>query len=201
MRACEGCRRRKIKCDAATTNAWPCAACVRLKLQCVPPTVNYSRAHSAGSHVSGLERVLDFDNSSGGSGDEDYPPPPMMSNVYQLGSRAELAAASQAAYTTGIGAFHASPYVEKMEGHGHMPYDSVSSLSMSVSDAPYHTQSSFHLPRSNSMPVAIQPAESTDTWRHEDISAENLSEALGELKIDETGIGKSYKTWNFGIIH
>lgn len=37
MRACEGCRRRKIKCDSATTNTWPCAACVRLKLQCVPP--------------------------------------------------------------------------------------------------------------------------------------------------------------------
>lgn len=41
MRACEGCRRRKIKCDAATTNTWPCSACVRLKLHCIPPTVNY----------------------------------------------------------------------------------------------------------------------------------------------------------------
>lgn len=37
MRACEGCRRRKIKCDAATTNTWPCSACVRLKLHCVKP--------------------------------------------------------------------------------------------------------------------------------------------------------------------
>lgn len=37
MRACEGCRRRKIKCDAATTNTWPCAACQRLKLHCVRP--------------------------------------------------------------------------------------------------------------------------------------------------------------------
>lgn len=37
MRACEGCRRRKIKCDAATTNTWPCSACIRLKLHCVKP--------------------------------------------------------------------------------------------------------------------------------------------------------------------
>ncbi|SPO02284.1 related to Cutinase transcription factor 1 alpha [Cephalotrichum gorgonifer] len=37
MRACEGCRRRKIKCDAATTNTWPCSACQRLKLNCVRP--------------------------------------------------------------------------------------------------------------------------------------------------------------------
>jgi len=37
MRACEGCRRRKIKCDAATTNTWPCSACIKLKLHCVRP--------------------------------------------------------------------------------------------------------------------------------------------------------------------
>ncbi|KAL2271243.1 hypothetical protein VTJ83DRAFT_614 [Remersonia thermophila] len=37
MRACEGCRKRKIKCDAATTNTWPCSACIRLKLPCVRP--------------------------------------------------------------------------------------------------------------------------------------------------------------------
>ncbi|KAI5296604.1 hypothetical protein KEM52_005901 [Ascosphaera acerosa] len=37
MRACAGCRKRKIKCDAATTNSWPCSACARLKLQCIPP--------------------------------------------------------------------------------------------------------------------------------------------------------------------
>ncbi len=41
MRACEGCRRRKIKCDAATTNTWPCSACIRLKLHCVRPNAQY----------------------------------------------------------------------------------------------------------------------------------------------------------------
>src|SRR5882672_4521759 len=39
MRACNGCRKRKIKCDAATTNTWPCSACLRLKLVCVPPAI------------------------------------------------------------------------------------------------------------------------------------------------------------------
>jgi hypothetical protein len=43
MRACEGCRRRKIRCDSATTNTWPCAACTRLKLHCVPPSVSYEK--------------------------------------------------------------------------------------------------------------------------------------------------------------
>ncbi|EMC94999.1 hypothetical protein BAUCODRAFT_521363 [Baudoinia panamericana UAMH 10762] len=39
MRACDGCRKRKIRCDGALQNGpWPCGACVRLKLKCVPPT-------------------------------------------------------------------------------------------------------------------------------------------------------------------
>lgn len=51
MRACEGCRRRKIKCDAATTNTWPCSACTRLKLHCVPPTFQYDRDHATSTQV------------------------------------------------------------------------------------------------------------------------------------------------------
>ena len=46
MRACEGCRRRKIKCDAATTNTWPCSACIRLKLHCVRPNGQYDGSPS-----------------------------------------------------------------------------------------------------------------------------------------------------------
>ncbi|KAI9728010.1 MAG: hypothetical protein M1828_005415 [Chrysothrix sp. TS-e1954] len=38
MRACAACRRRKIKCDAATTNIWPCGPCCKQQLDCVPPT-------------------------------------------------------------------------------------------------------------------------------------------------------------------
>lgn len=61
MRACEGCRRRKIKCDAATTNSWPCAACTRLKLNCVPPTVSYEKDPSQpGVHTFELERPNEY---------------------------------------------------------------------------------------------------------------------------------------------
>ena len=44
MRACEGCRRRKIKCDATTTNQWPCASCVRQK--CNQSEVDYCNVFS-----------------------------------------------------------------------------------------------------------------------------------------------------------
>ena len=42
MRACDGCRKRKIRCDGAIQNGpWPCGACQRLKLKCVPPTLDH----------------------------------------------------------------------------------------------------------------------------------------------------------------
>src|SRR5690349_3814301 len=65
MRACEGCRRRKIKCDAATTNTWPCSACIRLKLHCIPPTANYDGGQSHGFEPEKGEY-------ESGSGDEEY---------------------------------------------------------------------------------------------------------------------------------
>lgn len=41
MRACDGCRKRKIRCDGALQNGpWPCGACVRLKLKCIPPSLD-----------------------------------------------------------------------------------------------------------------------------------------------------------------
>ena len=54
MRACEGCRRRKTKCDAATTNTWPCAACVRLKMICIPPTSDIEQDHGLDSESASL---------------------------------------------------------------------------------------------------------------------------------------------------
>jgi hypothetical protein len=38
--ACDECRKRKVKCDAATTNNWPCSACTRVDFHCVPSSIN-----------------------------------------------------------------------------------------------------------------------------------------------------------------
>ena len=188
MRACEGCRRRKIKCDAATTNAWPCAACVRLKLHCVPPTVNYNRTHSTSTHVSGLERVLDFDNSSGGSGDEDFSQPPAQQNVYHHTSGPEILSTSQASYNSGFESYHPPSYTEKSESRQVMGYDPVSSMHMPSAPIPFQRQSSFHMPNVHT----VHMADGTDAWASEQPSAAILSDVLGELKIDETGVGKPH---------
>ncbi|KAM5467181.1 hypothetical protein MferCBS49748_004112 [Microsporum ferrugineum] len=58
MRACNGCRKRKIKCDSATTNIWPCSACTRLKLVCIPPSVEQD------GEPTGHEQILSFSQPS-----------------------------------------------------------------------------------------------------------------------------------------
>ena len=184
MRACEGCRRRKIKCDAATTNSWPCAACVRLKLTCVPPTVNYNRAQMGMPQGSGFERVLDFADSSGDSGDESYMPQPLMRNVYQS---PEMMPA-QPSYTSGMMPFTSSPYQEQPEPH-HMRYDSVTSAPISVPEGSYHSQGSFH--HTTASGDSVHGLGTSGSWPRDEVSASSLHDAMGELKIDANGMGKN----------
>lgn len=180
MRACEGCRRRKIKCDAATTNAWPCAACVRLKLHCVPPTVNYDRTHSAPAHVSGHESVLDFDNSSH-SGDEEYRHPTSASTLrgFQLNNPSGVIN-SQGAFDDGLNTFHTPPYSERALSHTDFSYGLIPAVQETFPGThPYST--------SNGLPLA--PVDGVASWSNEQYSVADLSSVLGELKIEEDGVG------------
>ena len=172
MRACEGCRKRKIKCDAATTNSWPCAACVRLKLQCIPPTANYNRPAIGSSQGSGLERILDFADDSGDSGDESYMAQPMMQSDYS-------SLTSQGGFAT------------SMIGHGQPTYSQhVPQMPMSASEATFPSQATF--PPHSRLPNGPAPPtlERSNSWPNDDMSPTDLSEVLGELKIDEKGMGK-----------
>lgn len=180
MRACEGCRRRKIKCDAATTNAWPCAACVRLKLHCVPPTVNYDRSHSTPSHVSGLEGVLDFDTSSH-SGDEDYRHQPATSapQGFNLNNPSGVVHPPNS-FSDGLHVFQTPPYSERAWSQESYSYGQVPGLGESV-------QEPYQFGPSNV--VSLAPVEGVPSWSTEQYSVADLSSVLGELKIDEDGVG------------
>ena len=211
MRACEGCRRRKIKCDAATTNSWPCAACVRLKLTCVPPTVNYNRSQMGIPQTTGLERVLDFATDSGdSSGDESFPPPSMARNIY---NSPELMAA-QPAYPMAMMQFHGSPHGSVHGGsvhgsvHGSPYMEKADPLPLhfeSVTSAPVVTTQSFnpqsayapHIPTSHSIHIVDS---TSDGWTHEHTTGSHLTDVLGELKIDTNALGmpnSSLLSWRF----
>ncbi len=179
MRACEGCRRRKIKCDAATTNAWPCAACVRLKLHCVPPTVNYDRTHAGSGHISGHERVLDFDSS--GSGEDEHGQHMNAPQVFELSNPQGPMHVPQTPYNDALGVFHTPPYSDRaLSQHEFNSYEEV---------LPMPTSFSNHTPYQTSAAPSMPPASGVAIWPDEQQPILELSDVLGELKIDENGIG------------
>ena len=182
MRACEGCRRRKIKCDAATSNQWPCAACVRLKLHCVPPTANYDRVPNGG-HLSGLERVLDFDASSG-SGEDDYHAQTSVPQYYDSMSNPQDMDPPHGPYNDGMGAFHTPPYTERAPSLNGAFYDDVPRMQLPVEQS-YQEPGSY----AQMNGAQITAGQNGTVWNNEQPSAAELSDVLGELKINENGEG------------
>ena len=173
MRACEGCRRRKIKCDAATTNSWPCAACKRLKLTCVPP-------------VGGI----DGDMAGFDTADTQFIP--------QTGPESSLQQ-----YPA-----HQMLYTPEYNSHGEMnqPYSHYDAVAFNLQVQPnYHygglnhealslhnnPQQSFEPQRYSSFDSAsgnMPPQSIGSPQSAESVTAEELAENLGDLRIADSGI-------------
>lgn len=190
MRACEGCRRRKIKCDAVTTNQWPCASCVRLKAHCSPPTINNDRTHGGGGQLLGLERVLDFDQSDG-SGEDDYKYETGTSQLFEL-PNASLH--TQGPYSAGLGAFSTPPFSEKAYSQHELGYDEVQPMPLPVSDALYNAQDLYHPPNSASLPT-----NNGVIWNNEPINATDLSNSMGGLGTDLSNLMGGLGIANDGV--
>ena len=179
MRACEGCRRRKIKCDSATTNSWPCAACTRLKLNCVPPTVSYEKESSTpGVHTFEVRGTNnDYPTVPVGTiGDYQRPPPmqPQQQAPYAT-IPSTIPASMQTAYPDHMPVYQVAPYMEPDPGPAPMHYGSMPTGPLQAPDM--HPQNLY------GSPVAARP--STDgSFSSGPTLADSLSEAMGELRID-----------------
>ncbi|KAJ4404378.1 hypothetical protein N0V91_005899 [Didymella pomorum] len=175
MRACEGCRRRKIKCDAATTNAWPCAACIRLKLNCVPPTVSYDKDFNGNSQTFELEPRPEEYATPGAPSQHDYQRHSSMPHIMPHQLPPNLP-------TPVSGMYQSSPYADPQAQEAmHYPAMSQSQQNMS-----YPPQQAYPQPSAPAPPLVMTPPETEPHWRSESVSS--LSDALGELKIDHTAI-------------
>lgn len=176
MRACEGCRRRKIKCDAATTNAWPCAACIRLKLNCVPPTVSYDKDFN-GSQTFELEpKPLDYASSDEPSHQEYSSHAPMAHGMHQ-----QMAPSIPTPVSS---IYQNSPYPDQ---HSHEPAHYQPMPQGVPHTMSYSAPQSY--PQASAPPaMTMTPPESETAWRSDSVS--NITDALGELKIDHTAVGK-----------
>jgi hypothetical protein len=195
MRACEGCRRRKIKCDAATTNTWPCSACIRLKLHCVPPTVNYDRDFSSNTQAFEPERG---EYESGGSGDDDYHQ--QVSIQQQLvGSQKNVPPiyTQHGPYSDGVGIYQSVGYGEPSSSHSQqqMHYGSMQTP-VSVIDQHQHYPPHSVFPTPPLPPNSHSHAESPETYEQDQYGQQNLADLLGELRMNEAGTGSVLKDWS-----
>lgn len=172
MRACEGCRRRKIKCDAATTNSWPCSACVRLKLHCVRP----NGFDSAGDPTTYEAFITpdQFQQMSMQMPPHDHPKGPGM---YP----------HMANYTENPGGFYSIPYDASQAQHD-INYTTVPAPAL-MDPSSYQQQNGFPTPPTNqsSLPAASPGAHSTESYQQQD-----LADLLGTLKLNELGTGENH---------
>ncbi|PYH28290.1 Zn(II)2Cys6 transcription factor [Aspergillus neoniger CBS 115656] len=174
MRACNGCRKRKIKCDAATTNTWPCSACTRLKLVCVPPTIGHDGEYPA------VESVETNPVDSLGASNTSEPSLSSYTSSQTYRDSGPPSMSSMHPYNDNIGIY--PQFAHSTPGQPNV-YD-MRSPQVAM---PHHqyTQSQMF---SNDQTQPLGTAESDIYSEHDQSTAENLSEVLGELKIDETGI-------------
>lgn len=182
MRACEGCRRRKIKCDAATTNAWPCAACIRLKLNCVPPTVSYDKDYNSSTQTFELEtKPLEY-AAPPSNPQQDYQRQSVMTHGLPNQMAPPLPTPVTGTYAEGMRMYQTSPYVDQ-QPQEHMQYPPMGHQNMNYPPHHMYSEAQAHQP-----PVTMSPPETDGSWRSDPSS--NLAEALGELKIDHTAVGE-----------
>ncbi|RDA82490.1 hypothetical protein CP532_2570 [Ophiocordyceps camponoti-leonardi (nom. inval.)] len=172
MRACEGCRRRKIKCDAATTNTWPCSACIRLKLHCVRPN-GYDGASDATATATTYEGMLD---ASGSFHHLSMQPPPIIP---------KQALDPYGPYSDGPD----STALQSMSFEQHnMHYTTVPPPVVDRRRRPHpsytHQHDTFPTPplQHTSRPDDSPEAYSPDSYQHQD-----LADLLGTLKVNELG--------------
>lgn len=190
MRACEGCRRRKIKCDAATTNAWPCAACIRLKLNCVPPTVSYDKDYNASTQTFELEtKPLEY-AAPAPEPQHDFQRPSVLPVSHALPQQmpGALPTPVTGTYADGLRLYQTAPYAEPQpQSHlqyAPMPQPQVVQQTINYAPSQMYSDAPPSAPAMTMTPPATEPS-----WKQDPSST--LTEALGELKIDHTAVGKS----------
>ncbi|KAI2616089.1 hypothetical protein GGR54DRAFT_611146 [Hypoxylon sp. NC1633] len=181
MRACEGCRRRKIKCDAATTNTWPCSACIRLKLHCVRPNGQYEGSPGESSYDPSRSEY------EVASGKDSFRHMPM-----QQQSQSSMMAAqpksgmypTSGPYSEHQGVYPPMPYGDPPPPPHQLQYATLSPQ-VGVMDQPYASAGVFPTPPMHQH--SAHSESSPESYHQDQYGQQDLADILGALKVDEAG--------------
>ncbi|ORY57169.1 uncharacterized protein BCR38DRAFT_490148 [Pseudomassariella vexata] len=176
MRACEGCRRRKIKCDAATTNTWPCSACIRLKLHCVRPNGQYD-----GSPTETQYERSDYD---GTQMQDSFRQMPMQQQSMMGGHSKPGMYGAPGPYPDNQDVYQTVQYPGGSGGQHNMHYTTIPPP-VGMMDQSYAPANVFPTP-----PMHQQTAHSEsspESYHQDQYGQHDVADLLGTLKIDERG--------------
>ena len=194
MRACEGCRRRKIKCDAATTNTWPCGACIRLKLHCVRPNSQYDAGSTDTTPTSYEPPRTQYDAFPL---HDTFRQPVAMPQHDLMSAPKSTATNIYAApnYTSNPSIYQHVSYVDTATAQPRMHYTTIPPQVTVPDQATYGQAHMFPAPpplaQQQALPQASQnaPESPPDSFQAEQYSHGDLSDLLGSLNVDEAGTG------------
>jgi hypothetical protein len=191
MRACDGCRKRKIRCDGALQNGpWPCGACVRLKLKCVPPTLDPDDEQQASNTVGPGQFSFQASNFSNTSVKrESAPQRPPKPQEWQISPGAPPA--TSAAHHDIDASVYSSAYfqqsVPRLDGAYHHDDEYFAAAT-----GPTHFQQRHPPSLLRSQTEATEGTEASGSSGgdpHEvDAAVKQLSNQMGELSIDHTSV-------------
>ena len=176
------------RCDAATTNTWPCSACTRLKLHCVPPTVHYD--HDLPVGTVDPEQYGAYTTSADGSGSGNITQAEHFQAPYGHNAR-QLPLSNgppHMEFDPGLSAYQTTPFLDRSAHHAGVYQDlAVSQLQVPSDMYTQPGQNMFPTPTTH-----LSPSYDTSRTFFEGenmTSAESLTGAFGDLKIDENGVG------------
>lgn len=180
MRACEGCRRRKIKCDAATTNTWPCSACIRLKLHCVRPN-GFDGANDTQVYEA-TQQQYDTINTQ----DEYRQQPPLQEQQLMAGmpkQTSPMYPTQQHGYSNSQALYQSYPESSGMQQG--LQYADLQP-GVNVVDQSYAPQNAFPTPP---LQQSSRPGSAPESYQPDPYNQHDLADLLGSLKVNEAGTG------------
>lgn len=186
MRACDGCRKRKIRCDGAVQNGpWPCGACIRLKLKCIPPTLDQDDEQQAPDSVTSHQQFSFQNTTFPSSGLVETKPPVVMPQshlVHEWASSGPPALPNSAA-TSNV---YAHPSYQRMPG-------SAPRLESAYSDDEYFASTISPTSYDQGGPTrsfirgdTVASGSSSGDTQEIESSVRELSSQMGDLQIDIT---------------
>jgi Fungal Zn(2)-Cys(6) binuclear cluster domain len=193
MRACEGCRRRKIKCDGATSNTWPCSACVRLKLNCTPPKFAYDDSFTdAQPELS--PAFLTFGSSNTKESKELPTSPEFGLTIADFPSQEDFLSMNmtdRSHYSSTTGSYQQPIYASQSQSPSFHPPTSFPA----VNESSFPSANPFPSPPPQQLPQSTaSERKNVPLMRRKFVSrrysAGDVSDALGHLKITDGGVGK-----------